>query len=220
MHEQGAWFVTIFFLITLILFMFWTPLGLLGLVLTVWCFYFFRDPDRFTPTRKSLVTSPADGILQSIVKSNGPQELGLEKQTFLKLSIFMSVFDCHVNRMPISGYVKELVYVPGKFLNATLDKASEYNERNCFLIKTEHESNFALIQIAGLIARRIICEVKKDQHLDTGERVGMIRFGSRVDLYLPEGLDTMVAVGQKMIAGETVIADTESLNGPYEAEIR
>jgi len=220
MHEQGAWFVTIFFFITLILFWFWTPAGLLGMIMTVWCFYFFRDPDRFTPTRENLITSPADGILQSISKSNGPRELGLEKEMFLRLSIFMSVFDCHVNRMPIAGYIKKLAYVPGKFLNATLDKASDDNERNCFMITTEQEIDFALVQISGLIARRIICEVKENQYLETGERVGMIRFGSRVDLYLPEKLNTMVSVGQKMIAGETVIADIISSNDSYEAEIR
>lgn len=220
LHPEGPAFVAGFAVASLVLWLFWSLLGYVGLALTVWCFYFFRDPDRVTPTREGLVISPADGIVQSITESSGPSELDLGKKKFTRVSVFMSVFDCHVNRMPISGTVTNEVYVPGLFLNATLDKASEDNERQCLHIKSDAGKEFAVVQIAGLVARRIRCDAQTDQHLETGERIGMIRFGSRVDVYLPRGVNPLVSVGQKAVAGETVIADAKSRETARDGEVR
>ncbi|MEQ8735080.1 MAG: phosphatidylserine decarboxylase [Rhodospirillaceae bacterium] len=220
LHPEGPGFLALFALVTLILWAIWTPLGIVGLGLTVWCFYFFRDPDRITPTRDGLIISPADGVIQSITETTGPPELDLAEKTFTRVSVFMSVFDCHVNRMPIAGEIIKEVYVPGLFLNATLDKASEDNERQCLLVKTEDGKEFAVVQIAGLVARRIRCDVQANQKLETGERIGLIRFGSRVDVYLPPGIHPLVAIGQKMVSAETVIADANSKEEQRLGEVR
>ena len=219
-HPEGVGFLLIFVFITFVLWIIWAPLGLLGLVLSVWCFYFFRDPDRFTPTQEGLIISPADGIVQAITETIGPKELDLDQENFIRVSIFMSVFDCHVNRTPVSGKIIKSVYVPGLFLNASLDKASEDNERQYLLIETENISNIVVVQIAGLVARRIRSDVSKGQQLETGERIGMIRFGSRVDVYLPNTFKPLVSMGQKMIAGETVISDKRITEESRKAEIR
>lgn len=220
LHPEGPGFVALFAFATLILWLIWEPLGYAGVGLTIWCFYFFRDPDRITPTREGLVISPADGVVQSIGETNGPPELDLADQTYTRVSVFMSVFDCHVNRMPISGEITKEVYVPGLFLNADLDKASEDNERQCLALKADNGKGFAVVQIAGLVARRIRCDVQANQKLEVGERIGMIRFGSRVDVYLPPGVEPQVIVGQKMVAGETVLADSNSDEPAREGEAR
>lgn len=220
LHPEGPGFVALFAFASFVLWLIWSPLGNVGLGLTIWCFYFFRDPDRVTPTREGLVISPADGVVQSIAEVNGPSELDLGKKTFTRVSVFMSVFDCHVNRMPVSGVINNEVYVPGLFLNATMDKASEDNERQCLHLTTDGGKDMAVVQIAGLVARRIRCDVQANQHLETGERIGMIRFGSRVDVYLPKGTHPLVAVGQKAVAGETVIADLKSREAQRDGEIR
>ncbi|MBM3512237.1 MAG: phosphatidylserine decarboxylase [Alphaproteobacteria bacterium] len=210
LHPEGPGFVAVFALAALILYLIWTPLGLAGLGATVWCFYFFRDPDRVTPARDGLVISPADGIVQMIVDAAPPPELGMDPTPRTRISVFMSVFDCHVNRAPIAGSVVKEEYTPGKFLNATLDKASEDNERQALLFKTESGADYAMVQIAGLVARRIRCDARAGQQVVAGQRVGLIRFGSRVDVYLPAGVAPLVAVGQKAVAGETVLADATS----------
>lgn len=220
LHPEGPAFVGIFAVATFILWLIWEPFGPVGLGLTVWCFYFFRDPDRVTPAREGLVISTADGVVQAISECDGPPELDLKGTTFTRVSVFMSVFDCHVNRMPIAGKIDKEVYVPGLFLNATLDKASEDNERQCLLVSADTGKQFAVVQIAGLVARRIRCDVQAEQHLETGERIGMIRFGSRVDVYLPKGVNPLVAIGQKMVAGETVLADTKSREAARDGEVR
>jgi phosphatidylserine decarboxylase len=220
LHPEGPGFVALFAFVTFLLWLIWSPFGVIGVGLTVWCFYFFRDPDRVTPTREGLVISPADGVVQAITECDGPPELDLAATTFTRVSVFMSVFDCHVNRMPIAGTVEKEVYVPGLFLNATLDKASADNERQCLLVAADTGKTFAVVQIAGLVARRIRCDVQAEQHLQTGERIGMIRFGSRVDVYLPKGIHPLVSVGQKMVAGETVIADAKSKETAREGEVR
>jgi phosphatidylserine decarboxylase len=205
-HPEGYPFIGGFALISLILFWVWTPLGWIGTVLTLWCVYFFRDPPRVTPVREGLIVSPADGRVSLIANAVPPPELGLSNTPLPRVSIFMSVFDCHVNRTPVSGKIEKIVYRAGKFLNADLDKASEDNERNAFLIATQ-SARIGVVQIAGLIARRIVPFVKEGQSLSAGDRIGMIRFGSRVDVYLPEGTRPLVAEGQLSLAGETVIAD-------------
>lgn len=220
LHPEGPGFVAIFALAALILWWIWTPLGLVGLALTVWCFFFFRDPDRVTPVRPGLVISPADGVVQLIGPVKPPLELGLGSDPMIRVSVFMSVFDCHVNRAPISGAIIKDEYTPGKFLNATLDKASEDNERQALVIRTADGKDFAVVQIAGLVARRIRCDVREGQHVITGQRFGMIRFGSRLDVYLPKGVVPLVAVGQKAVAGETVLADVNTDEGPREGEVR
>jgi phosphatidylserine decarboxylase len=176
-------------------------------VFTAWCTYFFRDPPRVTPTRSGLVVSPADGVVQMIQPAVPPEELGLGRQPLTRISVFMNVFDVHVNRTPVSGTVANLAYRPGKFFNASLDKASEFNERQAIRLRLEDGRDLAVVQIAGLVARRIRCDLKQGQAVRTGERFGLIRFGSRLDVYLPEGVSPLVAVGQTTIAGETVIAD-------------
>lgn len=205
-HPEGYPFIGAFALASLILFWLWTPLGWLGTVLTLWCAYFFRDPPRVTPLSDRLVVSPADGRVSLVANAVPPRELALGDQPLPRVSIFMSVFDCHVNRAPVAGRIERIAYTPGKFLNADLDKASEDNERNALVIATA-AGRVGVVQIAGLIARRIVCWVKDGQEIGAGERIGMIRFGSRVDVYLPTGTAPLVSEGQTSLAGETVIAE-------------
>ena len=205
-HPQGMPFIGAFALATLILFWVWSPLGWIGLLLTVWCTYFFRDPPRVTPVRDGIVVSPADGRVSLIANSVPPLELELGERPLPRISVFMSVFDCHVNRAPAGGKIERIVYRAGKFLNADLDKASEDNERNGVVIATQN-GRIGVVQIAGLVARRILCFVREGETIGTGDRFGMIRFGSRLDIYLPEGSRPLVAEGQTAIAGETVLAD-------------
>ena len=212
-HNEGWKFVGIFAAITALLAMIWQPLGWIGLVLTVWCFYFFRDPERVTPDKPDLVVSPADGTVQMITKVKAPEELGLGDAKFTRVSVFMSVFNVHVNRAPAEGKILKSVYVPSKFLNATLDKASKDNERQILAMKTKGGKTLCFVQIAGLVARRILCEATEGMEYKAGERFGLIRFGSRLDVYLPEGVEPQVCLGQTMVAGETVIADLGS-NAP------
>ena len=220
MHREGYRFVGIFAAVTLILFLIWDPLGWIGVGLTVWCYYFFRDPDRVTPVREGLVISPADGVVQMIGKFAPPEELGLGAEPMTRVAVFMNVFNCHVNRAPIAGRIEKIAYRPGKFLNASLDKASVDNERNGLTIRMEDGRAIGVVQIAGLVARRIVCEVKEGQAIGTGERFGMIRFGSRLDIYLPDGVSPLVAVGQSTIAGETVLADLASQEPPRIGAVR
>jgi phosphatidylserine decarboxylase len=205
-HPQGYPFVGGFALASLILFFLWTPLGWIGTLATAWCAYFFRDPVRVTPLRDGLVVAPADGRVSLVVNAVPPKELGLSDRPLPRISIFMSVFDCHVNRSPVSGRIERMVYRAGKFISADLDKASEDNERNAFIITTAR-ARIGVVQIAGLVARRIVPFVQEGQAVAAGDRIGMIRFGSRVDVYLPEGGRALVAEGQSAIAGETVLAD-------------
>jgi phosphatidylserine decarboxylase len=207
MHPEGRKFVAVFAAITLILFLIWAPLGWIGLGLTIWCYYFFRDPKRSVPQGLGLIVSPADGVVSLIEPAVPPAELGLGPQALTRVSVFMSVFNCHVNRAPIAGRVAKMAYRPGKFLNASLDKASEDNERNSLSIEMADGRHLAVVQIAGLVARRIVPFVAEGQTLKTGERFGLIRFGSRLDVYLPDGVAPLVALGQTMVAGETVIAE-------------
>lgn len=210
MHPEGRKFVGIFAAITVFLFLIWNVLGWIGVGLTIWCYYFFRDPVRVTPTRDGLIVSPADGIVSLIEKAVPPSELGMPDMALTRVSVFMSVFNCHVNRAPIAGQIAAIAYRPGKFFNASLDKASADNERNSLCITMEDGRQLAVVQIAGLVARRIVCFSSKGDTLRTGERFGLIRFGSRLDVYLPEGVDPMVNIGQTMIAGETILADLTS----------
>jgi phosphatidylserine decarboxylase len=210
MHPEGRKFVAIFAVIALILFVIWEPLGWLGVLMTVWCYYFFRDPERVTPDRPDLVISPADGIISLIEPAVPPAELGMADTPLTRVSVFMNVFNCHVNRAPVGGTVQAIAYRPGKFFNASLDKASVDNERNSVRITMADGRDIAVVQIAGLVARRIVCLTKPNEVLAPGERFGLIRFGSRLDVYLPEGVVPMVAIGQTMVAGETVIADLKA----------
>ncbi len=209
---EGYPFIGAFALVSLILFWLWTPLGWIGALLTIWCAMFFRDPPRVTPVREGLVVAPADGRISQIMTVAPPHELNLGATPLPCVSIFMSVFDCHINRSPVSGTIEKIVYQPGKFFNADLDKASVNNERNSLLIATG-SARVAVAQIAGLVARRIVCFVREGQPLNAGERFGMIRFGSRLDVYLPQGVAPLVAVGQTAIAGETILADLRSSDG-------
>lgn len=219
-NNEGWRFVGIFAAVTALLAMIWQPLGWLSLVLTVWCFYFFRDPERVTPEIKDVVVSPADGIVQMITKVKAPEELGLGGQKFTRVSVFMSVFNVHVNRAPAQGKIVKSVYVPGKFFNATLDKASKDNERQLLAMETASGKTIAFVQIAGLIARRILCFAKEGMTYNAGERFGLIRFGSRLDVYLPEGVEPQVCLGQTMVAGETVIARLSSNEPQVQGVIR
>ena len=203
---EGYPFIGAFAFASLILFWLWSPLGWLGTLATIWCAYFFRDPPRVIPVRDGLVVAPADGRISQVTSAVPPTDLDLGNTPLPRISIFMSVFDCHVNRSPVAGKVEKIVYYAGKFLNADLDKASVDNERNCLVITTA-SARVAVVQIAGLVARRIVCFVRSGQSIGAGERFGMIRFGSRLDVYLPEGTPPLVAVGQTSIAGETVLAD-------------
>ena len=209
-HPEGWRFVAIFAAVTLLLFWLWTPLGWLGVVLTIWCALFFRDPVRITPNRPGLVVSPADGVVQSIGPAPPPEELEMGDQPLTRVAIFMNVFNVHVNRVPVSGTVVRRAYSPGAFFNASLDKASQFNERMAICLALADGRRLAFVQIAGLVARRIRCDLLEDQAVSTGQRVGLIRFGSRVDVYLPPGVHPLVAVGQTAVAGETVLADLES----------
>ncbi|MFN6925762.1 MAG: phosphatidylserine decarboxylase [Tabrizicola sp.] len=206
MHPEGWKFVPVFAAVTVVLFWIWDPLGWLGLGLTVWCYYFFRDPRRAVPENAGLLVSPADGVVSLIERAVPPAELGMGPEPLVRVSVFMSVFNCHVNRAPIAGKIAAVAYRPGKFFNASLDKASEENERNALAIEMPDGRRIAVVQIAGLVARRIMCWKKPGDSVRTGERFGLIRFGSRLDVYLPEGVHPQVALGQTMIAGETVIA--------------
>jgi phosphatidylserine decarboxylase len=210
-HREGLPFIGVFALASLILFWLWSPLGWVGAVLTLWCAYFFRDPERVTPVREGIVVAPADGRVSRIANAVPPKDLNLGERALPRVSIFMSVFDCHVNRSPVTGKVERIAYHHGSFISADLDKASEANERNSFLINTG-KGKIGVVQIAGLIARRIVPFVREGASLGAGERIGMIRFGSRVDVYLPEGTKPLVAEGQTAIAGETVIADLRAGN--------
>tara|TARA_B100000902_G_scaffold330323_1_gene327208 strand:- start:308 stop:955 length:648 start_codon:yes stop_codon:yes gene_type:complete len=205
LHSEGNKFIVIAIILTIILYNLSNFLGLVGLVLTIWVYYFFRDPERVIIDDENYLVSPADGEVIKVEEIDGPKELGLENKKFNKISIFMNVFDCHVNRTPCAGQVKEILYKPGKFFNASLDKASEDNERNYYKIKDKHGNDIIVVQIAGLIARRIVCETNKDQELNQGDRIGMIRFGSRADVYY-ENYEPLVKVGQKSISGETLLA--------------
>ncbi|WP_323764427.1 phosphatidylserine decarboxylase [Marinovum sp.] len=206
MHPEGRKFVAIFAAITLGLFLLTPILGWIGVGLTVWCYYFFRDPERVTPDRPGLVVSPADGIVSLIEPAVPPKELGMSDQPLTRVSVFMNVFNCHVNRTPVAGEITAVAYRPGKFFNASLDKASEHNERNSLCVRLPDGREIAVVQIAGLVARRIVCFVAPGAQLQTGERFGLIRFGSRVDVYLPRGVSPLVDLGQTMVAGETVLA--------------
>ena len=211
-HREGLPFIGAFALASLILFWLWSPLGWLGTVMTAWCAFFFRDPVRVTPAREGLLVAPADGRVSQIVNASPPPELGLGYKALTRVSIFMSVFDCHVNRSPVSGRIERIAYHAGTFINADLDKASENNERNGLVITTPNGARIGVVQIAGLIARRIVSFVREGVTIGAGERFGMIRFGSRVDVYLPDGVRPIVAEGQTAIAGETVLADLRALD--------
>jgi phosphatidylserine decarboxylase len=205
LHSEGYKFIVIAAVITIILYNFSSFLGLIGLVLTIWVYYFFRDPERVIIEDDNYLVSPADGEVIKVEEVDGPKELGLENKKFNKISIFMNVFDCHVNRAPCKGKIEEILYKPGKFLNASFDKASEDNERNYYKIKDVNGNDIIVVQIAGLIARRIVCESDKNQELSQGERIGMIRFGSRADVYY-ENYQPLVKIGQRTISGETLLA--------------
>ena len=204
-HAEGYKFLVISGIITIVFYSFSNFLGLIGLVLTIWVYYFFRDPDRVIIDDNNYLVSPADGEIIKVEEVDGPKELGLENKKFNKISVFMNVFDCHVNRTPCAGKIEEILYKPGTFVNASLDKASEDNERNYFKIKDTDNNDIIVVQIAGLVARRIVCESNKDQELKQGDRIGLIRFGSRADVYY-ENYQPLVKVGQKAISGETLLA--------------
>jgi phosphatidylserine decarboxylase len=210
LHPEGWRFVALFALVALVLYWLWAPLGLLGVLATAWCAYFFRDPLRVTPERAGLVVSPADGIVQTIVTAPPPPELAMGDAALTRISIFMNVFNVHVNRIPIGATIVDRVATPGQFLNASLDKASVFNERTALRLRTGDGRELALVQIAGLVARRIRCDAEPNRVMRTGERFGLIRFGSRVDVYLPDGVAPLVIEGQTMIAGETPLADLTS----------
>jgi phosphatidylserine decarboxylase len=208
-HQEGYLFIAISCIATL--FLMWIDLGWFGIIITAWIVYFFRDPIRTVPQGEGLVVSPADGIVSLIEYNlNAPIELGLGEQKFNRISVFLNVFDVHVNRIPIAGKITKIHYRPGKFLSADMDKASEDNERNSLVIQTSEGQNFVCVQIAGLVARRIVCNIQEQQQMDIGERYGIIRFGSRVDLYLPADIYPQVVVGQRMIGGETIMADLQT----------
>ena len=205
-HKEGYRFLAIAIIITFILLMISKFLGFIGILLTIWVYYFFRDPDRVSIQNENFLVSPADGLISKISEVEGPVELNLENKKFTKVSIFMNVFNCHVNRSPVSAKVEEIFYKPGKFLNATLDKSSEENERNYYRLKTLDGEEVIIVQIAGLIARRIVCEVNESQEVEQGERIGMIRFGSRVDIYF-NNRKLLAREGQNVTAGESLIAE-------------
>ena len=205
-HQEGYKFLIIAVLITIVIYFVSSFLGLVCLVLTIWVYYFFRDPERISINDENYLVSPADGIVLDVSETNGPKELSLENRNFKKISIFMNAFDCHVNRSPCAGKISEIFYKTGKFLNASLDKASEDNERNYYKITNKEGNDIIVVQIAGLIARRIVCEISENQKVEQGSRIGMIRFGSRVDIYF-ENYNPLVKINQKTIAGETLLAN-------------
>jgi phosphatidylserine decarboxylase len=218
-RKEGGPFFLIFGIVTVVLFSVAQWLGWIGLILTVWCFYFFRDPDRVTPQDSKLVISPADGVVQAIVEAPPPGELEMGEHPLKRVSIFMNVFDCHVNRSPVEGAVVSFAYRHGRFLNASLDKASEENERRAMRLRTPDGLELAVVQIAGLVARRIVCWASDGQKLAAGERYGMIRFGSRVDVYLPDGSRVLAVPGQRATAGETVIAELRTSGADRQGEV-
>ena len=205
LHKEGYKFLAISIIITFIVWFFSNFLAIVMLVISIWVYYFFRDPERVSINDNDYLVSPADGLITEISEINGPAELSLENKKFTRISIFMNVFNCHVNRTPVEGTVEEIFYKPGKFLNASLDKASEDNERNYYKIKDKHGNDIVVVQIAGLVARRIVCETNKNQELNQGDRIGMIRFGSRADVYY-ENYEPLVKVGQTAVSGETLLA--------------
>ena len=205
LHKEGYRFLAIAAFITFILLLISNFFGIISLVLTIWVYYFFRDPDRFPVNDDNYLVSPADGVITQIIETNGPKEIGLENKKYTRVSIFMNVFNCHVNRVPSSGKIAEIYYKPGKYFNASLDKASDENERNYVKIKGSNGDELIVVQIAGLIARRIVCEVRKDDEIKQGDKFGIIRFGSRVDLYF-ENYQLLARLNQKTIGGETLIA--------------
>lgn len=219
-HKEGRIFILGFGAATFVLFWFSDFLGLLGFVLTIWCIYFFRDPDRYTPEDDNLVICPADGVICSVGKAAPPPELELEDEEYLRICVFMNVFNCHVNRVPMNGEVMRNIYHPGAFLNASSDKASVDNERNSLIIRTNSIGQIGVVQIAGLVARRIVCDAKEGDILEAGERFGIIRFGSRVDVYIKADLAPLVSYGQTVVAGETVFADIRHTGEGRETEIR
>ncbi len=206
LHPEGRKFVSIAAAITLVLFALWEPLGWIGTGLTVWVYYFFRDPERVTPDRAGVMVSPADGVVSLLEPATPPAELGLGEAPMTRISVFMSVFNCHVNRIPAAGRITAVAYHEGKVLNASLDKASTDNERNGIAVELPDGRKYGVVQIAGLVARRILCWSVVDEAMERGQRFGLIRFGSRLDIYLPEGAEPLVEIGQTMVAGETVIA--------------
>jgi phosphatidylserine decarboxylase len=213
-HPAGWPFIALFALVSIVLALFSTALGLIGFVLTIWCIYFFRDPKRVTPLNPGFIISPGDGVISRVVKVTPPAELGIGEEERWRISVFLSVFNVHVNRIPISGNITKLHYHEGLFLNATLDKASEDNERQMVAIKTDGGHVVGVVQIAGLIARRILCDLSEGQRVESGERFGIIRFGSRVDVYLPVGVNPQVMEGQIAVGGETIFADVNSSESP------
>lgn len=218
-HKAGRIFVAIFALLTLLMTWLWTPLLFVGIILTIWCVFFFRDPKRVTPLGAGLVIAPADGVVQAIVDVEPPPELAMGVGPWTRISIFMNVFDVHVNRAPVAGIIKCSTYRPGKFFDASLDKASEHNERHGLLFQTPDGTEIGCVQIAGLIARRILCEVAEGQEVNPGERIGMIRFGSRVDIFVPAKSRILVIEGQRAVAGETVTADLQDSGVAREGKI-
>jgi phosphatidylserine decarboxylase len=219
-HPDGRKFVALFVVVTLVLFVLWQPLGWVGAIASAWCIYFFRDPPRVTPQRAGLVVAPADGLVVSVGPGLPPVELEMGIEPMTKIGIFLNVFDVHINRMPIAGTVERTRYHKGQFLNASFDKASELNERMALRLTTHDGSAVGVVQIAGLVARRIVCEASAGQRYETGERFGLIRFGSRTDLYLPASWSVQVSVGQHMIGGETVVADALSAEPQRQGIIR
>jgi phosphatidylserine decarboxylase len=210
-HKEGKKFIAIFAGVTVLVGFMSSFLFYIGIVLTVWCYYFFRDPKRCVPQSSDLIISPADGTICAVDKAIPPAELGLSSEPMTRIGVFMNVFDCHVNRMPIAGKIIKIAYHKGQFLNASLDKASQKNERNSLIIENDSGQKFGVVQIAGLVARRILCETTEGVILRSGDRIGIIRFGSRVDVYLPQGIMPSVCVGQKTYAGETILADTNDI---------
>lgn len=219
-HREGWRFVAIFAIVTVLLFLVWDVLGWLGVLATLWCAWFFRDPDRVTPVREGLIVSPADGVVQAIGPAVPPPELELGDAPRLRISIFLNLLDVHINRVPADGLVLRRVYRPGLFLNAALDKASEQNERSAVVMKMTGGQELVFVQIAGLVARRILCELSAGDAVQAGERFGLIRFGSRADIYLPDGVSPLVAEGQRMIGGETVLADVHAGEAPRLGAVR
>ncbi len=219
-NREGYRFVAVFAVVAFILFQIAEPLGWVGVVLTAWCAYFFRDPERVTPTRKGLIVSPADGVVQLIERAIPPEELGMGNDPRTRISVFMNVFNVHVNRVPIDGTITKVCYRPGKFLNAALDKASDDNERQSIRMTSSGGQDIAFVQIAGLVARRILCEAKEGQEVKAGNRFGLIRFGSRVDVFLEDGIEALVVPGQLTVAGETVLADVGSDEAQRHGEVR
>lgn len=219
-HRAGWPFIAAALLMTVLLYSIWTPLVVPGAIVALFCIYFFRDPDRVVPARPGLVVSPADGRIIAVAQASPPPELGMAADPVTRVSIFLNIFDVHVNRIPAEGSITALAYRKGKFVNAALDKASEDNERQAVRLTMPDGKDIAFVQIAGLIARRIVCDLSEGQSVKTGERFGLIRFGSRAEVYLPEGVSALVAPGQRAIGGETVIADLNSDEGPRQGERR